>query len=449
MVKIAMNLSGVASGVQSAIDGTPRDTAGCVPLTVDFRDTVLTAQSYEWNFGDGSPLVTTTSSTVSHTYNFVGTYRVRLVAFDPTTCNLTDTSYVTIRVGDLEATVDFAPFKLLPCDQYNYRFDNLSVPPPPRPFGPRTFVWDFGDGSPKDTTGSASVFHTYASPGSYTVRLILIDTGYCNAPDTAEHILSVARNVDASFETDPTGCIPYNAVFDNTTDAGQTYLWDFGDGTTSTDFEPVHQYTAIGTYTIKLLAFNPNTCNGVDSAFFTIQVFDAPIPDFSYTPVAPIENTPHLFTNLSSPDAVRFKWVWGDGDSLLTTSRAPVEHQFNSTGIFNVCLTAYNAADCDSTICRPVEAIIVPVVDVPTAFTPNSGDNNSIVYVRGFGIGKMQFIIWNRWGQKVFETNNRFQGWDGKVKGVVQPMDVYAYTLNIEFTDGTKTTKKGDITLIR
>ncbi|MGB3008585.1 MAG: gliding motility-associated C-terminal domain-containing protein, partial [Chitinophagaceae bacterium] len=76
-------------------------------------------------------------------------------------------------------------------------------------------------------------------------------------------------------------------------------------------------------------------------------------------------------------------------------------------------------------------------------------DENSIVYVRGFGISKMQFIIWNRWGQKVFETNNQKIGWDGKLKGMLQPMDVYAYTLNIEFFDGTKTTKKGDITLIR
>ena len=69
--------------------------------------------------------------------------------------------------------------------------------------------------------------------------------------------------------------------------------------------------------------------------------------------------------------------------------------------------------------------------------------------VRGFGIAKMQFTIWNRWGQKVFETTDRNKGWDGKVKGAVQPMDVYAYTLNVEFFDGAKTTMKGDITLIR
>ncbi|MDQ3550620.1 MAG: gliding motility-associated C-terminal domain-containing protein, partial [Bacteroidota bacterium] len=60
-----------------------------------------------------------------------------------------------------------------------------------------------------------------------------------------------------------------------------------------------------------------------------------------------------------------------------------------------------------------------------------------------------KFIIWNRWGQKVFETENRKQGWDGRYKGAVQPMDVYVYTLEVEFTDGTKAVKKGDITLIR
>ena len=86
---------------------------------------------------------------------------------------------------------------------------------------------------------------------------------------------------------------------------------------------------------------------------------------------------------------------------------------------------------------------------MPNAFTPNSNDVNSKILVRGFGIAKMRFIIWNRWGQKVFETGNRNEGWDGRVKGVVQPMDVYAYTLDVEFFDGTKTTKKGDITLIR
>jgi gliding motility-associated-like protein len=323
------------------------------------------------------------------------------------------------------------------------------VAPPPRPFGPQSFIWDFGDGSPRITAGAASVLHSFAAPGTYNVKLILQDTGYCNAPDSLMIPVSVAENVDAQFTTAPTGCIPYDAVFNNTSLAGQTFFWDFGDGNTSTATSPTHTYPTPGTYNIVLVAFNPNTCNLTDTARFTIQVFDAPTPDFSFSPVTPAPNTPTTFINLSSPDAVSFKWDFGDGDTLLTTSRAPVQHQYNATGTFNACLTAYNAIGCPRTICREVRAEIIPLVDVPNAFTPLSGDINSVVMVKGFGIAKMQFIIWNRWGQKVFETNDRNTGWDGKVKGVVQPMDVYAYTLTVEFFDGVKTTKKGDITLIR
>jgi len=449
MVKIAMNLAGVAGGVQSSINGVPRDTAGCVPLTVDFTDTIANALSYEWHFGDGSPVVITTTAAITHTYNSIGTFQVMLVAIDSTTCNMRDTSYTHIRVGNLEATLDFNPVKLLPCDSFIYRFDNLSVAPGALPFGPQSFTWDFGDGTPRITAGAAAVFHNYAGPGTYNVKLILKDTGYCNAPDSIVKQLSVAANVEARFTTPATGCLIYNAVFDNTSLAGETWLWDFGDGFTSTEFEPVHTYTAVGTYTVTLIAYNPNTCNLSDTTRLTIQVFDAPIPDFGFSPVTPIPNTPVTFNNLSSPDAIQFKWDFGDGDTLLTTSRAVIQHQYNTTGTFNVCLTAYNIAGCDSTICRPVDAEIIPVVDVPNAFTPLSGDINSVIKVQGFGIGKMQFIIWNRWGQKVFETNNIYQGWDGKVKGAIQPMDVYVYTLNVDFTDGTKTTKKGDITLIR
>lgn len=458
MVKIAMNLAGVNGGIQSAIAGQPRDTAGCVPLTVDFRDTIGTAQSYEWHFnyvpGNPPDLITTVPTATSPPYTAVGTYQVMLVAVDPNTCNVRDSSFVTIRVGDLEAIPDFTPVKLPPCTQFNYRFDNITVPPPSRPFSATSFVWDFGDGSPTVVAGGGPVLHTFPGPGTYNVKLKLQDEVYCNAPDSIVKQVSVATNVIAKFATPSTGCLPYTAEFDNTSDAGETWLWDFGDpasgaANTSTEFEPTHLYSAPGTYTVTLTANNPNTCNLTSVTTFTINVYDSPTPDFSFAPNPPVENTPTTFTNLSSPDAVRFKWVFGDGDSLETTSRAPVTHQYNATGTFNACLTAYNEIGCDSMICRPVEIVIVPVVDVPNAFTPNSGDENSIVYVRGFGIAKMQFIIWNRWGQKVFETTNRFQGWDGKVKGVVQPMDVYAYTLSIEFSDGTKTTKKGDITLIR
>jgi gliding motility-associated-like protein len=80
---------------------------------------------------------------------------------------------------------------------------------------------------------------------------------------------------------------------------------------------------------------------------------------------------------------------------------------------------------------------------------PGSRGKNHIIKPEGFGFGKVMFRIYNRWGQKLFETTDPRRGWDGTFKGVLQPMDVYVYTLEVEFTDGTKASKKGDITLIR
>jgi gliding motility-associated-like protein len=451
MVKISFDFAGVDAGLQSIIDGVPRDTAGCAPLTVDFRDTVANGVTYYWYFGDGSlpnPVITTTPNT-THTFNLPGLYKVMLIAEDSTTCNIRDTAYLNIKVGNLPAVLDFNPVKLAPCDSLKYRFDNLSTAPPVRPFTSTSFMWDFGDNSPTVIAGSGPVFHPYSAPGTYTVILTLLDTAYCNAPDTLTKVIRIAPLVVAQFETPPTGCVPYTAQFTNTSIAGQTFSWDFGDNTTSNEIDPVHTYTAPGPYTITLIANDPNTCNLADTTTFTITVFDNPVSNFSFAPEPPIENTPTSFNNLASPDAVNFKWLFGDGDSLLTTSRLQIKHQYNATGTYNACLIAINAAGCADTLCQDVNAVIAALVDVPNAFTPQSGDINSKIFARGFGITKVKFIIWNRWGQKVFETNDKNIGWDGKYKGVVQPMDVYAYTLDVEFFDGSKTTKKGDITLIR
>jgi len=451
MLKISFDFSGVDAGLQSMINGVKRDTAGCAPLTVDFIDTVANAVKYYWYFGDGSlpsPIITTLPN-ISHTYNLPGLYRVMLIAEDSTTCNIRDTAYLNIKAGNIPAILDFDPVKLAPCDSLKYRFDNLSTTLPIRPFTNTSFVWDFGDNSPTVTAGLSPVFHSYTSPGTYTIKLTIVDTAYCNAPDTLKKTIRIAPLVVAQFETPPTGCAPYTAQFTNTSIAGQTFIWDFGDNTTSTEIDPVHIYNAPGLYTITLIANDPSTCNLTDTTKTTINVFPIPVSNFTFSPDPPVENTPTSFNNLASPDAVKFKWLFGDGDSLQTNSRSQVKHQYNATGTFNACLVAINSAGCADTLCQDVKAIVFALVDVPNAFTPQSGDINSKVFAKGFGITKIRFIIWNRWGQKVFETNDKNIGWDGKYKGVIQPMDVYAYTLDVEFFDGTKTIKKGDISLIR
>jgi gliding motility-associated-like protein len=450
MIKISFDFAGVEAGIISTINGQVRDTAGCAPLTVNFSDTVANAVKYYWHFGDGtpSPIVTVTPN-INHTYNLPGTYRIMLISEDSTTCNIRDTAFMNIKVGDIRATLDFNPVKQLPCDSLKFMFDNLSTPHVSKPFTNQSFSWNFGDGSPVITTGTASIPHSYKSPGSYIIKLTLTDTGYCNVMDTVSKTLSIAPLVKAQFSIPPTGCVPFNAQFTNTSVAGQTYSWKFGDGGTSNAMNPSHIYNNAGTYSVTLIVNDPNTCNITDSVTKQVTLYNNPIANFSFSPDPPIENNKTTFTNQSSNDAINFKWIFGDGDSIFTSARTPVVHQYNVSGTFNACLIAINAAGCADTICYPVKALVLPLLDVPTAFTPNSHDINSKVLVKGFGIVKLNFVIWNRWGQKVFETNDKQVGWDGRYKGVLQPMDVYSYTLEAEFFDGKKAIKKGDITLIR
>lgn len=446
-LKISFNYAGVRAGVRAYINDV-FDTTGCVPLTVTLRDTILNAQSYEWDFGDGSPGVVTDNFELSHTYNNIGSYKVQLVAVDSLTCNIRDTAYITIIVRDDVAILDFDPVKLPPCESLSLRFDNKSRSPANKPFQGQRFVWDFGDGT-RAIAGTESVTHAYLSAGTYKVRLVLNDTGYCNGPDSVLKEIRISPLVKAQFELPPTACAPYTAVFNNKSLGGVSFTWDFGDGTSSASTSPTHLYSTPGTYRVKLTALDVNTCNGEDSIRLTLVVQARPAAVFSVTPTVPVQNTPHVFSNASTVNATRFKWIFGDGDTLLTASRTGVEHQYNVTGTFNACLVAFNALGCSDTACAPVKTIVVPRVDVPNAFTPLGPEQASRIFIRAFAIGKMHFTIYNRLGKKVFESTDVNQGWDGRVNGVVQPMDVYAYTLEIEFTDGTRTTKKGDITLIR
>ncbi len=447
-VKIAFNFAGVSADLRSIINGR-YDSSGCIPLEVTLMDTLRIAKNYIWNFGDGSPDSATTVNKVQHTYNAVGNYRVRLIAIDSNSCNVADTVYLTIRARTDKADVDFNAMKLPPCESLTYRFENISTAPPGKPFSDTSFVWDFGDGSPRVVAGTNPQTHPYISSGSYNVRLVLVDTNYCNFPDSAQKTLRVSPLVKAQFETPSIGCAPYEATFNNTTLAGQQFLWDFGDGTTSTDVNPVHMYNDTGTYVIKLVAVDSSTCNKIDSTSMTVNVHSRPTAEFTHQPIPPEYNRPTVFFNGSGNGATHFVWRFGDDDSTAKSTMDTVIHQYRATGTYEACLVAFNQFGCTDTACHPVDVLINPLLDVPNAFTPGRFGQNSILKVQGFGIQSLIFRIYNRWGQVVFETNDQNVGWDGTFKGNPQPMDVYTYTLEATYFDGKKTTKAGDITLIR
>lgn len=443
MLKIEMNFAGVVAGPRASINSIP-DSVGCIPLTVDFSDTLQRGKTYVWDFGDNSPKVTTTNFNTSHTYFNVGTYRVMLVAIDSLTCNIADTAYIHVKAGNNRAVLDFTPNKLPPCSNLAYSFENNSTSVLNN-FGPQSFTWDFGDGSAKVIAGLQPVTHAYAGPGTYRVTLTLDDTAFCNSPDDTTRLIRLSPEVDAQFITPLGGCVPHNAVFDNTSLGGLNFVWDFGDGTTSTDDNPSHLYTLAGNYTVKLIAYDSTSCNKVDSISRVISVSPIPEAAFIFNPITPEENTFTEFTNQSA-GAINYMWKFGDGDSSIEVNP---RHIFPASGTYNVCLTAVNEAGCSDDTCQPVRAIIKPLLDVPTAFTPGRFGTNSVVKVAGFGIAEMVWKIYNRWGQNVFQSTSQKFGWDGKFNGKIQPVDVYTYTLEVVFSDGKKYRKTGDITLLR
>jgi PKD repeat protein len=264
-VKIAFNLAGISGSLRASINGVIRDTSGCVPLTVDFADTIAAGKSYIWNFGDGSADVRTTVPNEKHTFNNVGNYRVMLVSIDSTSCNIADTAYTTIRVRDDEALLSFSSAKTGLCESTTYRFTNTSTVPTGKPFGSTSFTWYFGDGTPPMITGPAPFNHTFPGIGTYNVRMVLTDTSFCNAPDSVVRTLRISPNVIARFETPPGGCSPYTAVFNNTSAGGEEFIWDFGDGTRSTESSPTHLYRTPGLYTVRLTVTDTSTCNKLDS----------------------------------------------------------------------------------------------------------------------------------------------------------------------------------------
>ncbi len=138
-------------------------------------------------------------------------------------------------------------------------------------------------------------------------------------------------------------------------------------------------------------------------------------------------------------------WTFGDGDTSSETN--PV-HIYTSINQQTVCIRAYNDV-CDDTFCRDIFILFESLIGVPNAFSPNGDGVNDVVKIEGKGILELSFRIYNRWGEKVFETNDKNIGWDGVYKGVLQEMEVYTYAAEATLINGKTIPLKGNITLLR
>jgi gliding motility-associated-like protein len=447
-IRLDFELSNVASGIKSYINGVANDNIGCVPLKVDFVDTIDMGVRYFWDFGDGT-LDTTETPNNSHLFNAVGNYRVMLIAENPERCIQMDTSYqdIFVRNNKAELKADYA--KKGPCTSLSYTFDNLSLPAPGQAFGVNAFEWDFGDKSPRQKAGTNPVDHTFPAVGTYVVKLYLRDPAFCNTDDFIQLVVSVNPQLRASFKVDSITCVPKSVKFSNTSQGGKTFTWDFGPSaspSTGNGYDPgLVKFNQSGDYLVKLTAEDPGTCNKIDDTTIIVRVRPKPFSDFDVDPSKPVENIPIRFIN-KSVGAIKYNWEFGDG---AESSAKDLIHEYPKSDKYLATLTVTNEFGCSDDTTKLVEAIIFPIADVPSAFTPNNDGVNDVLQLKAFGVSQMIFRVYNRWGQEVFVSANASIGWDGKYRGELQPTDVYGYTLSIVFTNGATINKKGEITLIR
>ncbi|MCB0539256.1 MAG: PKD domain-containing protein, partial [Bacteroidetes bacterium] len=409
------------------------NTAGCIPLEVEFENLTQGNNTYWWTNGLNN--VSTSPTIPNFTYTAVGNYTFTLVAIDTNSCNINDTATINITTNDDAVLADFDAVILSQCDS------NLLITVDNTSQMATDYFWDYETG-----TSILEEIDTvqYNLPGTYTITLIATNENLCHPADTVSQQFTMLPNVKASFSA-TAGCEGKPIELSNTSEPNLEYAWNFGANQFSTDFEPELTYENAGSHTIQLIVTDSNSCNVTAIAYQTVNV--ANYPNVYFT----TDSNYYLY-----PDAVDFhnhttqyegfNWKFGDGEEDSITY-SPT-HNYESIDEFTPCLIAWNG-NCIDTFCKEIEIDFIPLIGVPNAFSPNNDGVNDIIYVEGIGIVELKFLIYNRWGELVFEGNSQNEGWDGTYKGVAQEMEVYTYVVNAKLLDGTYPVLKGNITLLR
>lgn len=231
------------------------------------------------------------------------------------------------------------------------------------------------------------------------------------------------------------GCAPWPVAFNNLTNAGAsaTCLWDFGDGTTSTNCDPTHVFTTPGCYDVSLSMVTSDGCAIDTLVNDNVCVFAVPTAEFTFGPQpTDIFNTEIDFSNLSI-GGVTYDWDFaGLGSSTLInpTFAFPVD----SGGTYKVCLETVNSNNCYDSTCHFVVIDEVFLIYVPNAFTPEGDGTNEIFLpiLQGEDPFSYELFIFNRWGEVIFQSNNKQIGWDGTHKGMKSKEDVYVWKIRVK-----------------
>ncbi len=332
----------------------------CGNTEVQFTDlssgngAVITA--WHWDFGDGD---TSALQNPSHLYATPGTYNVSLQVTNANGCTAIINKPLVIGTPPV-AAFSFANN----CFPQATQFTDLSTTTSGSIV---QWQWNFGDpaSGASNTSSQQNPLHTFSSPGSYNVRLIITTSANCT--DTVWQTLNVEPGPSADFSFS-TSCVGNATSFTDLSTPGNnpiaSWLWNFGDGNTSTQQNPSHIYLLGGQYLVTLTVTDANGCQATRTRM--VPVYKLPTAQFLFSNEC--ENQYTYFTDYSNgAGAAIVNWFWDFGDPIsggnnYSALQNPT-HIYGSTGLFQVTLSVTNANGCSNSITQPVLVIPSPVAD--------------------------------------------------------------------------------------
>jgi len=358
-------LSGDTSGVEGDLLGW-----SAVVTDAGIADTF----TYSWNFGDGSPVVSSGTDSEAHVFLDEGSFDVALTVIDNGGAATTETVTVTI--------TNAAPEIVSMATASGDEGADLSFTASASDAGSDTllFTWDFGDGT---LVSGDSVTHAYADDGSYTVTLTLDDGdgGTVSQSDTVT-IDNVAPVIDAMTgpPTGPEGsALQWNVqAFDAGTADVLTYSWDWGDGSPSSlGSSPTHSYADEGEYIVSVVVSDDDGASV--SSTRSIEVLNVAPVVSSITAPREDEGAVALLEVVAvDPGADTLTYVWDFGDGSATATGSSQSHIYADDGVFTATVTIEDG-DGGSVVETTTATITNVAPEIVTLIAPSGGDEGSLL----------------------------------------------------------------------
>ncbi|MES2850596.1 MAG: PKD domain-containing protein [Bacteroidota bacterium] len=326
--------------VRSAINS---DDTVCVNYRMPLNNATIPAPlSSKWIYSDGT---SSFGASTAKMWTTAGNHTVKLIS-NFNACS----DSVTKNIRVLPAPViNFSASDSASCKPpFIVNFTDLSN-------NATNWLWDFGDGF---TSAVQNPSHTYTTEGEFTVKLTVNSATGCNSTLPQFRFIRILKpqvNIDT---TENGGCIPYtfapHAIV-GSVDGISSYLWDFGNGNTSTNHFPVEVYNNTGSYNIKLTITTVDGC--IDSVVRPagVKTGTHPVIDFGLSPAVVCPGVPVQFTDLSTPAD---RWLWKFGNGNISELQNPT-HKFSDSGKYSIKLIAWNNG-CDDSLTKPRVLTVLP-----------------------------------------------------------------------------------------